>query len=188
MLESGIMKHFASHIVKKKDGSWRVCVDKDGSSSLTIEDYPFPLVDELMDEMWWSEYFSKIELRAEYLHITVRVDVHKIPFGLTNVPATFRSLMNEVFIEQLRNFGLVLFFFFYDIPAYSPTLESDCIRLPKVLGMLRKNQLFAKWKKCSLLATSGVTGTHNYWEGDSRWSFKNSIHANQPQLNSWEGS
>lgn len=88
--------------------------------------------------------------------------MHKIPFGLTNVPATFRSLMNEVFIEQLRNFGLVLFFFFDDIPAYSPTLESDCIHLPKVLGMLRKNQLFAKWKKCSLLATSGVTGTHNY--------------------------
>ena len=69
-----------------------------------------------------------------------------LPFGLTNAPATFQSLMNDVFKDFLRKFVLV---FFDDILVYNSTWKEHLLHLELVLQLLQKHQLYAKLSKCS---------------------------------------
>lgn len=88
MLNSRIIQasnsSFASPVllVKKNDGSWKFCVDYRRLNNLTIKDKLFvPLIDELLDDLNGSRYFSKIDLRAGYQQIRVtEQDVHRTAF------------------------------------------------------------------------------------------------------------
>lgn len=68
-----------------------------------------------------------------------------IPFGLTNAPATFQSLMNDIFQPLLRRHVLV---FFDDILSYSKTWNEHLFHLDIVLGTLLKHQLYINHSKC----------------------------------------
>lgn len=169
-------------LVKKKDGTWRLCVDYRGLNGLTIKDrFPIPLIEDLMDELGGSMVFSKIDLRAGYHQVRMEpADIHKtafnthgghfeyivMPFGLTNAPATFQGLMNVVFKEFLRKFVLICKFvliFFDDILVYSASLKDYMVHLQKVFTVMGEQKLYAKESKCAF-ATSRVEYFGHYIE------------------------
>ena len=74
-----------------------------------------------------------------------------MPFRLTNTPATFCTLMNQVFHEYLDKFVVV---YLDDIVVYSATMEEHKEHLAKVFQKLRDNQLYVKREKCSFAQES----------------------------------
>jgi len=123
-------------LVKKKDESSRLCVDYGQLNKMTIKNkYPFPRIDDLMDQLHGSSVFSKIDLRLGNHQILVKADdVQKtafrsryghyeyvvMPFGVTNAPPVFMDYMNRIFRPFLDKFVVV---FIDDILIYSKTQE-----------------------------------------------------------------
>ncbi|GKB60242.1 putative reverse transcriptase domain-containing protein, partial [Tanacetum coccineum] len=130
-------------------------------NKLTIKNrYPLPRIDDLFDQLQGSQFFSKIDLRSGYHQLRVHEDdipktafrtryghfeLTVMPFGLTNAPAVFMYLMNRVRRPYLDKFVIV---FIDDILIYSKTRAEHVEHLRLVLGLLKKEKLYAKFSKC----------------------------------------
>ncbi|GJZ94978.1 putative reverse transcriptase domain-containing protein [Tanacetum coccineum] len=147
--------------VKKKDGSFRMCIDYQELNKLTVKNrYPLPRIDDLFDQLQGLSVYSKIDLRSGYHQLRVHEeDIPKtafrtqyghyefqvIPFGLTNAPAVFMDLMNRVCKPYLDKFVIV---FIDDILIYSKNKQEHEEHLKLILELLKNEQLYAKFSKC----------------------------------------
>nr|GEY74155.1 putative reverse transcriptase domain-containing protein [Tanacetum cinerariifolium] len=147
--------------VKKKDGSFRMCIDYRELNKLTVKNrYPLPRIDDLFDQLQGSSVYSKIDLRSGYDQLRVREeDISKtafrtryghyefqvMPFGLTNAPVVFMDLMNRVCKPYLDKFVIV---FIDDILIYSKSKQDNEEHLKLILELLKREQLYAKFSKC----------------------------------------
>ncbi|GJU65589.1 putative reverse transcriptase domain-containing protein [Tanacetum coccineum] len=147
--------------VKKKDRSFRMCIDYQELNKLTIKNrYPLPRIDDLFNQLQGSSVYPKIDLRSGYHQLRVRdEDIPKtafrtryghyefqvMPFGLTNAPAVFMDLMNRVYKPYFDKFMIV---FINDILIYSRNKEEHTDHLRIILELLRKEKLYTKFSKC----------------------------------------
>jgi hypothetical protein len=138
---------WATHVlsVEKKDGTRRMCIDYQALNEDTIKNkYPLPRIEDLFDQLRGASVFSKIDLRSGYHQLRIRPsDIPKttfitkyglyeftvMSFGLTNAPAFFMNLMNNVFMDYLDKFVVV---FIDDILIYSQSEEEHVDHLKMV--------------------------------------------------------
>ncbi|GJW61734.1 reverse transcriptase domain-containing protein [Tanacetum coccineum] len=139
--------------VKKKDGSFRMCIDYRELKKLTVKNrYPLPRIDDLFDQLQGFSVYTKIDLRSGYHQLRVREeDISKtafrtrcghyefqvMPFGLTNAPAVFMDLMNRVCKPYLDKFVIV---FIDDILIYSKNKKEHEEHLKANLELLKKEE------------------------------------------------
>jgi len=167
MLKAGIIQPrnspFSSSVllVKKKDGSFRFCVDFRHLNAITAKaKYPVPVIEELLDELTHASWFTCLDLTVGYHQIRLQpgeepktaFQTHSgqyefwvMAFGLTGASATFQKAMNTTLASLLRKGVLV---FFDDILIYSQSLEEHLVHLRQVLELLRCDQWQVKCSKC----------------------------------------
>nr|GFB15721.1 putative reverse transcriptase domain-containing protein [Tanacetum cinerariifolium] len=147
--------------VKKKDGSFRMCIDYRELNKLTMKNrYLLLKIDDLFDQLQGSRVYSKIDLRSGYHQLRVREEVipktafkthygdyefQVMPFGLTNVPTVFMDLMNRVCKPYLDRFAII---FIDDILIYSKNRKEHEEHLKLILNLLKEEELYAKFSKC----------------------------------------
>ncbi|GJU98295.1 putative reverse transcriptase domain-containing protein [Tanacetum coccineum] len=147
--------------VKKKDGSFRMCIDYQELNKLTIKNrYPLSRIDDLFDQLQGFSVYSKIDLRYGYHQLRIReedipitafrtryghYEFQVMPFRLTNAPAIFMDLMNRVCKPYLDKFVIVLI---DDILIYSKNKEEHGEHLKTILNLLRSEKLYTKISKC----------------------------------------
>lgn len=172
MLQKGLIQPSSSPfsspvlLVRKQDGSWRFCVDYRALNAVTVKDrFPILTIDELLDKLGGTCYFSKLDLLQGYHQIRMHeADIPKtafrthhghyefrvMSFGLCNAPSSFQSTMNTLFRPFLRRFMIV---FFYDILVYSASLQDYLQHLEITFQVLLQNQFVLKLSKCSFAQT-----------------------------------
>ncbi|KAI3707613.1 hypothetical protein L6452_26239 [Arctium lappa] len=139
----------------------RMCIDYRELNKVTVKNkYLLPRIDDLFDQLQGAGCFSKIDLRSGYHQVKVaKSDIPKttfrtrydhyeflvMPFGLTNAPNIFMDLMNRVCRPFLDKSVIV---FIDDILVYSKDEGSHEQHLREVLGVLRREKLYAKFSKC----------------------------------------
>jgi len=150
------------HFVAKKDGKRRMVQDYHHINQWTVKNgYPLPLITNILDEVGKRKVFTKLDLRWGYNNIrikerdewkaafTTHIGAYKptvIYFGLTNSPATFQTMMNNLF-RNLINQGDTATFI-NDILVAIDTEEGHDELVEEVLKRLEKNNLFVKPEKC----------------------------------------
>ncbi|GBN95131.1 Transposon Tf2-6 polyprotein [Araneus ventricosus] len=123
-LEQGIVEPCSSEysspvvIVRKKDGTPRVCIDYRKLNKVVVKDrFPLPLIEDILDRLQGSRVFSTIDLKNAFFHVDVNKDSRKytsfvthegqyqflkVPFGLCNSPAVFQRYINTIFRPLMK--------------------------------------------------------------------------------------
>ncbi|KAE8676551.1 hypothetical protein F3Y22_tig00111584pilonHSYRG00153 [Hibiscus syriacus] len=151
---------------RKHDGSLRLCVDYRALNKVTVRNkYLIPLIVDLFDQLSNAKYFTKLDIRSGYHQVRVAegdepktacvtrygaFEFLVMPFGLTNAPATFYTLMNQVFHDYLDKFVVI---YLDDIMIFNTSIQEHLEHLRLVLTRLRENQLFVKKEKCAFAQT-----------------------------------
>jgi hypothetical protein len=173
MLRQGVIEPASSPwasnvvLVRKKDGSYRCCIDYRQLNLVTRRDaYPLPRIDACLDALGGAKWFSTFDLRSSYHQVPMNPEdqdktafiCHRgmfrfksMPFGLVNAGATFQRLMDVAMAGLHLNICLV---YLDDIIVFSETEEEHLERVKKVLERIRVAGLKLKPEKCTLMQKS----------------------------------
>lgn len=168
MLQKGVVRHSSSPwsspvvLVRKKDGSVRFCIDYRRLNKVTRRDvYPLPRIDDALDSLQGSLYFSSLDLRSGYWQIPMAekdkektafttpdglYEFNVMPFGLSNAPATFERMIDAVLRGMKWKTCLC---YLDDIIVFSATFHDHLLRLSQVLSCLTNAGLQLNTKKCN---------------------------------------
>ena len=170
--------------IKKKDGGLQLVQDYCALNAMTVKNkYPLPLILELIEKLRGARYFTKLDVRWGSQNVRMKEgDEWKAVFctnrtlfeplvmffGLTNSPATFQTMMNDIFHELIME-GVVVVYL-DDILIYTKTVEEHREVTRRVLELLQSHKLFLKPDKCEFEKTRveylGVIVSHNSVEMD----------------------
>ena len=174
LLKKGIIQESTSAfghnpvLVKKKDGSWRMCINFKPLNAITIkQQFPMPRIDELVDALQGSAVYSTLDFAEAFLQIPIHPDdCHKtafhtrtrkleytrMPFGLVNAPAELQRQVNRDFAEAINAKWMVVYM--DDVLIYSRNVQEHLQHLRRALELLREKQWYVKAKKCSFFMST----------------------------------
>ena len=169
MLGAGVIEPSQSEfaaapvLVRKRDKSWRYCIDYRALNSATIRDvYPLPLIEECIDCLAGKKWYCALDMNSGYWQIPLdEKDKHKtafltkyglfqftrMPFGLTNAPATFQRMVNSVLSGLIWSAVIV---YLDDINVVGEEFDDTLANLVEVLTRFRQYGLKLKPRKCEL--------------------------------------
>ncbi|XP_045024535.1 uncharacterized protein LOC123469583 [Daphnia magna] len=167
MLEKGIIEPSISPwsspvvLVRKNTGEVRFCVDYRRLNEVTKKDvYPLPRIDDILDRLGGSKYFSQLDLASGYWQVRMEpahkektafvtadglYEFNRMPFGLCNAPATFQRLMDRVLAKLKWDQCLV---YLDDVVVFGSNFQEHQERLRSVLQAIRGSNLSLKTTKC----------------------------------------
>ena len=161
LLDTGIIRPskspFSSNIVlvRKKNNELRMCIDYRKLNSITKKDaYALPRIEEILENLSGNKYFTVLDAKSGYHQVEIKeehkertaftvgalgfYEFNRMPFGLSNSPATYQRLMEECLGELHLK---ICFIFLDDLIIFSKTLEEHLERLQLVFDQLRTTAL-----------------------------------------------
>src|SRR5258705_4021492 len=168
MLNQGVIRESQSAwsspicLVTKKDGTPRFCVDfRKLNATTRVDAYPLPRIDDSLDALAGSRFFSSLDLTAGYWQVEIKpkdrpktafstptgelFEFNVLPFGLVNAPSTFERLMEQVLAGLSWKSCLI---YLDDILVFSDTFTTHLGRLEEVFKRLEVANLKMKPSKC----------------------------------------
>ncbi|OOY33726.1 hypothetical protein BOV88_13735 [Solemya velum gill symbiont] len=169
LLAAGIIRKshspFASNavLVRKKDNSLRLCIDYRMLNQKTKRDqYALPRIEDILDRINGAKYFSVLDMKSGYHQVEIEeshkertaftlgslgfYEFNRLPFGLSNSPATYQRLM-EACLGDLNM--KICFVYLDDLIIFSNTYEEHLERLDTIFSRLRQCNLKLATKKCA---------------------------------------
>jgi len=180
--------------VPKKDGKKRMVQDYRYVNKETIKNsYPLPLISELIDNMGTKKVFTKMDLQWGYNNVRIKegdewkaaftthlgsFEPTVMYFGLTNSPATFQTMMNDLFRDMINKGDIATFI--DDVLVATKTEEGHDEIVEEVLRRLEENDLYVKPEKCmwkvrEIGFLGVIMGPERFWmepekvEGVTKW-------------------
>ncbi len=149
-------------LVRKKDGTWRFCIDFRKLNEVTIKDaFPLPQIADLVDSLSGHKYFSTLDLASGYWQVPMEessqektafvipggghFEFLRMPFGLTNAVPTFQRLMSVV-LEGLLPLRCLVYL--DDVLVIGRSFEQHLENLESVLKAISDAGLKLKLAKC----------------------------------------
>jgi len=148
--------------VDKKDGKLRPCQDYWALNEGTIKNaYPLPLISELIDKLKGAKYFTKLDVRWGYNNVRIKdgdqwkaafktnkglFEPTVMFFGLCNSPATFQSMMDNLFIFETSEGWVIIYM--DDIFIFTKEIDDNIQKTQRILQQLTDNDLYLKPEKC----------------------------------------
>ncbi|GBN22530.1 Transposon Tf2-6 polyprotein, partial [Araneus ventricosus] len=170
-LDQGIVRQSSSEyaspivLVKKKDGTARLCVDYRKLNRKLVKDrFPLPLIEDVLDKLQDAKVYSTLDLKNGFFHVEVNEDCkhftsfvvpdgqfefNKVPFGLSTSPSVFQRYVYSIFRELMRKGIVIIYMDDLIIPAKDE--DEGIEKLKKVFEVASKYGLEIKFKKCQFL-------------------------------------